>query len=513
MNSKRAQGSGLRAQGLSAYVFALSLLPFIFLATANSAGYRFGASDQAFYAPAILERMDPARYPRDSALIHAQAQLTFVDDVIGPIANVLPISLPVLFVTLQIVTLALLAWAAINIARTIYRTHWAAVALMAAMTLKHSIVKSGTNTLEGYFHPRQFSFALGALAVAEFMRGRPAVTLVLVAIAGALHPTTGLWFALWLSIAAFVADRRLRVPVIAVGAVCAVLAAWAFTAGPLAGRPWTMDDEWLETLTAKDYLFPWNWPLTAWLVNLGYVPLIVVIYRRRLRAGVLAAREGALVAGVLALVLVWLATLPLNAAHVALAIQLQPARIFWLLDFMAVIYVVWVAAEGSLDFARDGSVPREARARLVAVVIALASIARGVYIMRVEFPERRVAQVDLSDDDWGRAMGWARSTPITSGWLADPGHAARYGTSIRVAAERDVFVEGIKDGAVGMYDRAVAMRTRDRLKVLGDFASLTPDRARALAVEYDLDYLITEQTLALPVAFRSGRITIYRLKT
>lgn len=519
MNSNPAQGptgahgAKLRAPGLSAGTFALSLLLFIVLATANSAGYRFGASDQAFYAPAILERMDPARYPRDSALIQAQAKLTFVDDVVGPIANVVGMRLPTLFVTLQVITLALLAFAATRLAQVVYRTRWAAIALLAALTLKHSVVKSGTNTLEGYFHPRQFSFALGALAVAEFLRGRAAPMLVLIAIAAALHPTTGLWFAIWLSIAAFVADQRWRVPVIAVAVVCAALAAWAFTAGPLAGRPWTMDDAWLATLASKDYLFPWNWPVDAWLVNLGYVPVIVFIYRRRLTAGVLVAREAALVVGVLSLVLVWLASLPLNAAHVALAIQLQPARIFWLLDFTAVMYVVWLVAEDPLDLGRGKPAASEARARLVAIVIALVSIARGVYIMRVEFPDRRIAQIDLADDDWGRAMRWARSTPATSGWLADPGHAARYGTSIRVAAERDVFVEGIKDGAVGMYERAVAMRTRDRLAVLGDFATLTPGRARQLAAEYDLDYLVTEQPMDLPIAFRAGRITIYRLKT
>ena len=36
----------------------------------------------------------------------------------------------------------------------------------------------------------------------------------------------------------------------------------------------------------------------------------------------------------------------LNAARVALAIQLQPARIFWMLDFTATVYVVWALAEG-----------------------------------------------------------------------------------------------------------------------------------------------------------------------
>ena len=34
---------------------AALLLPFILLATLNSAGYRYGASDQAFYVPAMLK--------------------------------------------------------------------------------------------------------------------------------------------------------------------------------------------------------------------------------------------------------------------------------------------------------------------------------------------------------------------------------------------------------------------------------------------------------------------------
>ena len=132
--------------------------------------------------------------------------------------------------------------------------------------------------------------------------------------------------------------------------------------------------------------------------------------------------------------------------------------------------------------------------------------------MRVEFPDRRIVQVDMSDDDWGRAMRWARASEHGSGWLADPEHAARYGTSVRVAAHRDVFVEAIKDGAVGMYDRAVAMRTRDRVAALGDFTTLSADRARQLAKDYDLDYLVSEQAIDLPVSFSSGTLRIYRLR-
>jgi hypothetical protein len=426
--------------------------------------------------------------------------------VLGPIARVTGVSLPVAFVVLQIVSLSLLALAALRIAALLYRTEWAAVALLAALTLRHAITKSGTNTLEGYFHPRQLAFGVGALAIVSFMRGKYRVMWVLVAIAGALHPTTALWFAVWVGVATIVAEPRLRLPITIGASACAVVIAWALYAGPLAGRLVLMDPVWLDTLAAKDYLFPLNWPATAWLVNLAYVPIILWIHRLRRNAGLLVAREGALVAGCLSLVLVFAVALPLNAARVALAIQLQPSRIFWMLDFLAVIYVVWAAAEGGAAAAATR------RARAVAVAIVLLSAVRGAYIKLVEFPDRPVAQAALEDNDWGRAMTWARATPIGSGWLADPGHAARYGTSVRVAAQRDVLVEAIKDGAVGMYDRATAMRTRERVEAAGDFQTLTAERARELARRYDLDYLVTEERVDLPLAFEAGAIRIYSLK-
>jgi hypothetical protein len=110
-------------------------------------------------------------------------------------------------------------------------------------------------------------------------------------------------------------------------------------------------------------------------------------------------------------------------------------------------------------------------------------------------------------------MAWARASEPGSGWLADPNHAALYGTSVRVAGHRDVFVEAIKDGAVGMYARGIALRTRDRLRELGEFNELTPERARSLAAAHDLDYLVTEQAMELPLAFSAGKMKVYRLRT
>jgi hypothetical protein len=119
--------------------------------------------------------------------------------------------------------------------------------------------------------------------------------------------------------------------------------------------------------------------------------------------------------------------------------------------------------------------------------------------------------VTAGDGDWSRILAWARTSEPGSAWLADPGHAARYGSSLRLAG-RDVFVEGIKDSAIGMYERDVALRTRDRVREIGDFPAMTAEHARELAAAHGLDYLITESKIDLPEAFSSGTIRIYRLR-
>jgi hypothetical protein len=107
---------------------------------------------------------------------------------------------------------------------------------------------------------------------------------------------------------------------------------------------------------------------------------------------------------------------------------------------------------------------------------------------------------------------WAQATPRGTGWLAHPNHASKYGTSFRMAAGRDVFVEPVKDAAIGMYDRSIALRTRDRRHLLEDFDQLSSERARQIGRISDLDYLVTESPTALPLVFQSGALRIYSLR-
>ena len=78
-----------------------------------------------------------------------------------------------------------------RIGARLYRTRWAVVALAAALTLRHAIAKTGANTLEGYFHPRQLAFALGLLAVALFLERRERVAPALLALAAACASDDG----------------------------------------------------------------------------------------------------------------------------------------------------------------------------------------------------------------------------------------------------------------------------------------------------------------------------------
>jgi hypothetical protein len=483
--------------------FAFSLIPFVLLATLNSGGYRYGASDQAFYLPAVYLQLDAELFPRDVSVLTAQTRLTAADEVIGWMVRFTGASLPALFFVLYVGALVLLAWGVWRIGASLHASTWTIVGLLAAMTLRHAIARSGTNTLEGYFHPRILVFALGALAVSSFLRGRIAVPLALLAAAGTIHPTTALWFIVWLATAAAIARPDLRKYILTGGLIAAVAGTWALTLGPLAGRLSIMDPQWREMLASKDYLFPLRWPLHAWIINLAYLPLIAWVYSARSRAGLMGPLERALVLGSTSLVVVFAGALVMHGIGVVLAIQLQPARLFWILDFLATIYLVWALAEGRVLRMRTAAVA-------TASLLMAFSAARGAYVLVTS--DRPTVQIDVPEDDWGRVMAFVRTTDKDSAWLADPLHAALYGTSLRVAGLRDVFVEAFKDSALGMYDRQIAVRTADRLAALPNYLLMTTEDFKRIGQQYDLDFMIAARHLDLPLVFESGPIRVYRLQ-
>ena len=470
---------------------------FVLLATANGAGYRYGVSDQAFYIPAVTRILDPAAFPRDAPLIDAQGTLIVTDEVLALATRLTGLSLEVLFFLAYLCALALLWTALVLIGRATYASPWLIAALGAAVTLRHQIPRTSVNSLEPYFHPRMLAFAVGALAVAALLRRRFGIATFLVGAAALVHVTTAMWFAVLLGVAMMTLDRRWRRAGLWIG--CAAILGAVITAlGPARASFTPMDDEWLQAVVAKDSLFASQWPAWVWLANLGLLALLAGIHHRRRRHGDARAEETALVWGAAALVALFVLTLPAVVARLALPVQLQASRTFWLVDFLATIYLIALAR-------------RDRTAMVLAMVLVAVSAGRGIYIMTIERPERALFAIRLEQSPWHDAMAWIRRQPLDTHVLADPGHAWRYGTSVRVSAGRDVFLEDVKDSAIAIYSRDVAVRYLDRTAAIGDFSQLSAHAARRLAGKYDLDYLVADTDFDLPVAYRNEQFRIYSL--
>jgi hypothetical protein len=501
---------------------------FVLLATANGAGYRYGVSDQAFYIPVVTRSLDPAAFPRDASLIDAEGHLMVLDEILATVIRATGVSLETLYLTGYLVSMALMWTALVLIGMRVYRSPWPTISLAAAFTLRHRIPQTSANSFEPYFHPRMLAFALGALAVAAVLRRRSWTAVALVAVAAVIHITTGLWFAVMIGVALAVLDRRMRQLGIAAAVMATIMLFAAVMAGALRASNVTMDAVWLQAVASKDSLFATDWPLWAWLANLGMLALIWWTYRVRRRRvqkdpayvrgddadrrpGPVGdsrpgpfgpgAEDAALMWGATALVALFLVTLPLVAAQWALAVQFQISRVFWLVDLIATIYLI----DAARNFSLQGS-------KVLAAILIAISTARGAYVMLVERPDRSLFEAHIADSPWQDAMQWMRRQPLDTHVLADPGHAWKYGTSVRVSAARDVYLEEVKDSAVAIYSRDVAVRVVERTDALGDFAALDPAKSRDLARRYDLDYLVTTADLALPLAYRNAEFRIYALQ-
>jgi len=485
----------------------LGVMLFVILATANSGGYRYGISDQAFYLPAVSQHLTPGLFPRDSPLLDAQARLITSDELVAGLVRVTGASLPHVAAGLYVITLLLLLGAAVAFTRGLGYSWWAVTLFGVLLTFRHRIARTGANSLEGYMHPREMAFAIGIAALACVVRGRHVWALGLVALSAVLHPTTALFFGLVVSVAALVTAPGLTTRQrmwLGGGALLAgtVATVWAVTVGPMAGRLVTMDAEWLAVLASKDYLFPAQWPLSAWLLNLAYPAVVVAIWMLRRRGGLASVHEGGLVAGLIASVLFFLVSVPFTAANMALAVQLQITRVFWILDFVALAALAWWLTQSrTMAMAALG-------------VCLVGSAARGYYLLEVDQPDRQLVTIELPDTPWMDAMRWLSTQPADWHVLADPGHAWKYGISVRVGANKDTLLESVKDSAIAIYQREIALRVADRARFTMDYDQMSTARVRRLDARYALDVVvvIAQQTLDLPLLYRNTQFAIYDVR-
>lgn len=471
---------------------------FVILATANSGGYRYGVSDQAFHVPAMAHYVDATLFPRDAVLLEAQSSRTVAYHLFAAFPRT-PADLPAVFGGLYLAGLIGLVIAAWFYNRALGGSAWAAAATLGLLTFRHRIAKTGANSLEGYFNPRMLAFAIGIAALACVLRRRLWTALVLAMAAGLAHPTTGLWLVAVVGVAMLTALNRRAIWALA-GVAGTAIFVWLAFAGI------RMDQTWRSVLLEKDYLFSLEWPVYAWALNLLYLPLLAVIYRRRRALNVLAPGEPLLLAGLGALVALFLLSLPLTALNVALAVQLQINRIFWLLDAALFLYLGWWLMD-DLALGRG----RAWRAPVMATIVLL-SLVRGFYVLVIE-TKRPLVQTSLPAGDWTDALNWLRQQPANWQVLTDPSHA-KFGVSVRVGALRDTVLEQSKDAGLAIYERDIALRVAERRQALAGFESFGDDQIRTAARRFGADVALVEraQQLSFPVLYQNQRFVVYDLR-
>ena len=484
-------------------VLGAAAAAFCLAAILNCGGYRYGIGDQAFYVPAVVQHLNPTLFPRDRAMLHAQDRFMLYDDAAAVVVRATGVSLPALFLAAYIAGMTLLFGAIVAIGRVTYRSWWTVALLAALMTLRHRITQTGANTLEAYFQPRMIAFALGAWAIAFYLRGKGPFAIALVASAFAIHPTTALWFAIWIVVALAVSEPRWRIPLIAAGTAAGLAALWTVIAGPLRGHLDRMDPFWASAMAGKDYIFPSDWNASFWLVNLSYLPVAGAIYVMRRRRGVALPREAGLLRGAAALVAVFLVSWPLMVTGIALALQLQTSRIFWMLDLLAAIYLAWLLGEA----------PRSAMVRraVVAGFIAIA-ISRGVFVWRVEHAGNPVIRPGLPQDNWTDAMNWISKTLRTRTCWRRPGthgsteRASGYPASATYISKRSRTWRSRSIRATPQSGRSSAFG-KGRIST----RSRPPSSARSRP---DTTSTISSviATIALPLAYRNQQFRVYTLQ-
>jgi hypothetical protein len=142
-------------------------------------------------------------------------------------------------------------------------------------------------------------------------------------------------------------------------------------------------------------------------------------------------------------------------------------------------------------------------------VVAL-STARGTYVVNYA-TGRRLVEVSLPKTPWTATMTWLGEQSPTWNVLADPAHAWKYGSSVRVAAARDTVLEIGKDPALAIYDRATAMRVAARERALSGFDAFTTDDVRRVARQFSADVVVMtrQQPIDLPILYENVEFVVY----
>jgi len=447
-------------------------------------GYHFGVSDQKLYLPAALRAVDPALYPHDAAFFATEARFTLFDELV---AGGLRAGVPLDFAMFagQIVSIALVAAGArrvLILAGLSLETAWAGVVLLIVV-LPCPVAGTRVGVLEPYLLPRGLAIGLALWAFVLAIERRP-IALVLLAVAGLLHPLTGLWSAG--HVVAQVVDRRWTRPLRAAGVAAMLLAAIA--CAPILVPAFDESTYWRTALAPESFSvrYPWHWPWYEWAGVVAPIALAWFMAARPLSpAGARIARR--------------LTFSALAGVVVALLLTVAPDR-QWPLQPMRQLHLVYVVV---IALAGAWVETRLLRGRLLPRVVATVLVIGTVVAVQQRY--RSSGYMDwpgrLPDNAYVRAFDWIRlHTPVDSRIAIDPFYLRHPGPdwhSARVFTQRSMLTDAVHDLAPAAMSPPLAARWTAEQQALAGWPTFQRADFARVGRDLHVSWVVVSATQAL----------------
>src|SRR5262245_38073328 len=158
-------------------------------------GFHYGIEDETIYLPAVKLLLNPALFPHDTELVHAQTRLTLFPPLMAGLSYITRIPLQWVFFLVYFLTTFLLVLALMRLGERLFDQpnlrHYTVLLVIPILTMP----VSGTALfiMDQHLHPRNIATVMILFALTAILDQRPVAASVYLLAAFAMHPLVALY--------------------------------------------------------------------------------------------------------------------------------------------------------------------------------------------------------------------------------------------------------------------------------------------------------------------------------
>ena len=464
-------------------------------------GYHPGVEDDGVYLAAIKKDLNPALYPHDADFFREQLQATIFDKVIAGSVRLTSLGVGKTVLLWQFISIALILWGCLRIARRIFtesHAQWAAVALVAGL-LTLPIAGTALYLVDQYLHPRSLATAAILAAIVAVLDRRPVRAGFLLALAFVIHPlmaSFGISYCIFLW-------WRAKPSILSVAA--AVPLGWVF-------QP--TSPAWQQAAITRDYYYLSRWHWYEWLGVIAPLLLLWGIYglakknSSTVQANMLQARVAlrSMLFGVFQLA-------------VAIAIVLPPSldrlKPFQPMRFLHLLYLIFFLLFGGLIGQKI------LRTHIYRWLLLFIPLGVGMFwVQRQTFAATQHFEWPGAKprNSWVEAFEWIRqNAPSDSLFALDPYYMEMPGEDFhgfRALAARSTLADYVKDAPVATQVPTLAVRWKEEVDAQQGWKNFQASDFQRLQRSFGVNWVVLAQpgVKGMDCPYQNPTVLVCRLR-